>query len=564
MTRPKVPEVRIVEVGPRDGLQSIKDAVPTETKTELIQRLWRAGLRSIELTSIVSTRKVPQLADCQEILNNPAIRSLTEDSEASGLRLPVLTPNLKGLDIALSRGVKEVAVFISATEGFSQANINCSVEQGVEKARAVAQKAIEAGIAVRGYVSCIFVDPYDGPTNPSSVLRCVQELLQMGCYEVSLGDTTGAGTPAKVATLIRYLEKNGVSLRNLAGHFHDTYGQAVANVLQAYICGIRVFDASVGGLGGCPFAPGAKGNVSTEEVVFMFQNAGIQTGVNLEELVATGNWINQQVRGSSESVQSDFSLATVDSIQEKSQPREKELQLPGFHQLSIKYMKASLKRVKHVEKIHFLQSETGDLKITLNRPNKGNMLTRSMLTSLIKCFKAYHHNPSVSRVVITGTGSYFCTGVGMKRGRFENASSAAERNSSFDLLIQLFEIIDEYPKPVIACLNGHACGAGVALAFACDERIIIQTATINLSPTKEKPFLAGLINRYFSSSAMTREEEEEWPRKQSSRSITGSELQILGLVTEVADGHKDMQLKLESYLCVKELSGRRFGSLTKL
>lgn len=151
MTRPnKIPEVHIVEVGPRDGLQSIKDAVPTEVKIELIQRLLRAGLRSIELTSVVSARKVPQLADCQEILTNPAIKDLIQDSEGNGLRLPVLTPNLKGLDIALSRGVKEVAVFISATEGFSQANINCSVEQGIEKARAVAQKAIQAGIAVRG------------------------------------------------------------------------------------------------------------------------------------------------------------------------------------------------------------------------------------------------------------------------------------------------------------------------------------------------------------------------------------------------------------------------------
>lgn len=150
MTRSKLPEVRIVEVGPRDGLQSIKNAVPTETKIELIQRLRRAGLRSIELTSVVSTRKVPQLADCQEILTSPSIKDLMEDSEANGLRLPVLTPNLRGLEIALSRGVKEVAVFISATEGFSQANINCSVEQGIEKARDVAQKALEAGIAVRG------------------------------------------------------------------------------------------------------------------------------------------------------------------------------------------------------------------------------------------------------------------------------------------------------------------------------------------------------------------------------------------------------------------------------
>jgi hydroxymethylglutaryl-CoA lyase len=385
----------------------------------------------------------------------------------------------------------------------------------------------------------------------------------MGCYEVSLGDTTGAGTPAKVATLIRYLEKNGIPLERLAGHFHDTYGQAVANVLQAYICGIRVFDASVGGLGGCPFAPGAKGNVATEDVVLMFQNAGIQTGVNLTELVATGNWINQQVRGSSlESLRSDFSSDIFDVSKQKSQLREKELRLPSFRPMSMKYLKASLNRVKYADEIRFLQGENGDLKIILNRPNRGNMLTRSMITSLIKCLKTYHNNPSVSRIAITGTGPYFCAGVDMKRESTENNVGTAERNTSFDLLIQLFEMIDQYPKPVIACLNGYACGAGVALAFACDERIMIQTATINLSPTREKNLLTDLITRYFSST--TTKEEKEWPMKLSARPITGSELQILGLVTEVAENKKDMQLKLENYLCIKDTSGRRFGSLTKL
>lgn len=418
------------------------------------------------------------------------------------------------------------------------------------------------------YVSCIFVDPYEGPTNPSSVLRCVKELLEMGCYEVSLGDTTGAGTPAKVATLIRYLEKNGIPLNRLAGHFHDTYGQAVANVLQAYICGIRVFDASVGGLGGCPFAPGAKGNVATEDVVLMFENAGIQTGINLTELVATGNWINQQVRGSSESLRSGYSSDTLKVLQKESQPREKELRLPSFRPMSMKHMKASLTRVKHADKIRFLQSEGGDLKIILNRPNRGNMLTTSMLTQIIKCLKTYQSNSSVNRVVITGTGSYFCAGVDLKRESSENSAhknaAAAERNTAFDLLVQLFDIIDQYPKPVIACLNGHACGAGVALALACDERIMIQTATINLIPKKEKNMLSDLLSRtrYFISA--TTKEEEGWPRKLSARPISGSELQVLGLVTEIAEGKKDMQTKLESYLCVKDTSGRRFGSLMKL
>ncbi|KAF7114042.1 hypothetical protein CNMCM5793_007022 [Aspergillus hiratsukae] len=282
--------VRIVEVGPRDGLQNIKEPVPTSVKLELIQRLRATGLRTTELTSVVSPKAIPQLADCREVLGNESIRQLQGQR---GLRLPVLVPNVKGLDIAIEYGVKEVAVFISATEGFSKANINCTVQQGIERAKAVAEKATEYGIAVRGYVSCIFADPFDGPTEPSAVLHCVQELLDMGCYEVSLGDTLGVGSPDKVRSLLRYLVDHDISLDKMAGHFHDTYGQAVANVWEAYNCGVRVFDSSVGGLGGCPYAPGAKGNVATEDLVYMFETAGIDMGVDLLKLVETGVWISR-------------------------------------------------------------------------------------------------------------------------------------------------------------------------------------------------------------------------------------------------------------------------------
>ncbi|OKL63505.1 hypothetical protein UA08_02054 [Talaromyces atroroseus] len=552
-----IPEIRIVEVGPRDGLQSIHEAIPTEIKIELIQRLRRAGLQSIELTSVVSPRRVPQLADCQQVLADPAIRELllitTNDGGQlqPGLRLPVLTPNLKGLEVALSHGVKEVAVFVSATEGFSRANINCTVEQGIEKARSVAKKATNSGVAVRGYVSCIFMDPYDGPTKPSSVLYCVQELLKMGCYEVSLGDTTGAGTPAKVATLIRYLEKSGISLNRLAGHFHDTYGQAVANVLQAYLCGIRVFDASVGGLGGCPFAPGAKGNVSTEDIVLMFQNAGIHTGVNLPDLAAIGNWINQQVGGSSsESLRSSYAVDFNISI---TQSQARVIRLPDFRPIT--YVKASLKRVKHADKLRIYQTGS-DLKIILNRPNKGNALTRSMIAGLIKSLKAYNTNPSVSRIIITGSGKYFCTGANMRKDVNEKVEV-----TSFDLLMQLFEAIDQTPKPVIACLNGHAYGAGVALAFACDERIMVQTATINLNHTK-RSVLTDLISRYVSREGDAATCSQDFTL--SAHPISGSVLQILGLVTEIVDGKKDLQAKLESYLFVKGDLGKTSASLAKM
>ncbi|KAJ5167775.1 aldolase [Penicillium canariense] len=284
--------VRIVEVGPRDGLQNICDQVPTSTKVELIRRLRETGLRTIELTSVVSPRAIPQLADCREVMDHALVKTLLQN-ETGGLRFPVLVPNVKGLDIAMKCGVKEIAVFISATEGFSKANINCSVEDGIARASDVAGLATKAGVAVRGYVSCIFADPYDGPTPEGAVLHCTRSLLDAGCYEVSLGDTTGIGSPSNVHSLIKYLISNGIPLEKLAGHFHDTYGQAVANVWEAYTCGMRVFDSSVGGLGGCPFAPGAKGNVASEDLVYMFHNAGIHTGVDLPKLVEVGDWISR-------------------------------------------------------------------------------------------------------------------------------------------------------------------------------------------------------------------------------------------------------------------------------
>jgi hydroxymethylglutaryl-CoA lyase len=514
------PQVRIVEVGPRDGLQSIKDAISTETKVQLIQRLHGAGLRAIELTSVVSPRRVPQLADCQQVLADPVIKGLLADARGD-LRLPVLVPNTRGLDVAISHGVKEVAVFISATEGFSKANINGTVQQGIERARRVARKAIDSGISVRGYVSCIFVDPYNGLTEPSSVLRCAKELLDMGCYEVSLGDTTGAGTPAKVTSLVRYLEKGGIPLDRLAGHFHDTHGQGTVNVLQAYLCGIRVFDASAGGLGGCPFAPGAKGNVSTEDLVFMFHNAGIDTGVNLAKLVETGKWIAERLRQPGS--RSSQSMRNI-------QPRGRELRLPAFR--SMIYMKQSWQRPKPTTKnIHFYQ--TGDdIKIVLNQPNSGNALTKLMISELIDCIRTHNSNPCVSRIILTGTGRYFCAGLDMPR---RNGIT-----TQFDDLMQLFETIDQSPKTVIACLNGHARGAGAALAFVCDRRIMVKGATIELCETRPKRF-PGLVYRYTGLG---------WNGSTpdlSARPISGSELKILGLVGEIADGQEDLQIKLEMY-----------------
>ncbi|KAL3445992.1 hypothetical protein BJX65DRAFT_280342 [Aspergillus insuetus] len=309
--------VRIIEVSPRDGLQNIPHKIPTSTKVELISRLSRTGVHSIELTSIVSPRAVPQLADCREVLGSEVVRDLqryrdeNREDEADGrcggadaaagagvLRLPVLVPNVKGLEIALAHGIREVAVFVSATEGFSRANINCSVEEGLERAVEVAKIAKEKGIAVRGYVSSIFTDPItNSPTPFSSVHKCTTTLLAAGIYEVSLGDTTGTGTPSLVRSLLTYLTTHEapVPVAKLAGHFHDSYGRGLKNAWEAYLCGVRVFDSSVAGLGGCPFAPGAKGNVATEEVVGMLEGRGVKTGVDARVLAEVAQWVKRKV-----------------------------------------------------------------------------------------------------------------------------------------------------------------------------------------------------------------------------------------------------------------------------
>ena len=281
--------VKILEVGPRDGLQNIKTSVPTSIKAELIQRLAEAGMHNIEATSFVSPKWVPQLADSAEVMS--MILPLADQHQ---LRLPVLTPNLKGLQNAIKAGAKEVVVFASATEAFSKKNQNCTVDEALAQAAQVAAEARKNNIVARGVMSCIFSDPYSGPTDPERVLEVAQRLLQMGCYEVGLGDTLGVGIPSKTKRLLELLLKH-IPANKLAGHFHDTYGQAVANVIAAYDMGIRSFDSSVAGLGGCPYAKGAKGNLATEDMVYTFEESGISTGIDLQKLSAVGDWISKQL-----------------------------------------------------------------------------------------------------------------------------------------------------------------------------------------------------------------------------------------------------------------------------
>ena len=278
--------VRIVEVGPRDGLQNEKQQVPTRTKVELIGRLADAGLKSIEATAFVSPKWVPQMADAAAVM--------TQIERREGVAYSVLVPNEKGLEAALAAGAREVAVFGAASETFSQKNINCSISESLARFRPVIDAAKKAGVPVRGYVSCVLGCPYQGDVAPQAAADVAWALFEMGCYEVSLGDTIGVGTPTATRAMIETVAKR-VPLKKLAGHFHDTYGMAIANIYAALDMGIAVFDASVAGLGGCPYAAGAAGNVATEDVVWLAQGLGITTGIDLDKLVDTGAWISAQL-----------------------------------------------------------------------------------------------------------------------------------------------------------------------------------------------------------------------------------------------------------------------------
>jgi hydroxymethylglutaryl-CoA lyase len=275
--------VKIVEVGPRDGLQNEPQPIPTAAKIELVERLADAGLPVVEAGSFVSPKWVPQMAGSADVLT--AIR------RRPGVTYPVLVPNEKGLDAALAAGVTEIAVFGAASETFSRTNINCGIEESIERFRPVVERALAQGLRVRGYVSCVLGCPYEGEIAPGKVAEVAGWLLQLGCYEISLGDTIGVGTPGKARAMLETVAAT-VPMADLAVHFHDTYGQALANILACLEAGVAVIDSSVAGLGGCPYAKGASGNVATEDVLYMLHGLGIETGVDLEAVARTGVWIS--------------------------------------------------------------------------------------------------------------------------------------------------------------------------------------------------------------------------------------------------------------------------------
>jgi len=274
--------VRIVEVGPRDGLQNESAPVPLAAKISLIEDLAAAGLKTIEAGSFVSPKWVPQMADSAEVL--AGLKPLP------GVALPVLVPNQKGLEAALAAGAKEIAVFLAASESFSRKNINCGIEESFDRTAPVIEAALAQGVKVRGYLSCVLGCPYDGDISPAVVVSLAERLAAQGCYEISFGDTIGVGTAHKARALMR-AAVGALGAERVAVHFHDTYGQALANVLACLDLGIGVVDSSVAGLGGCPYAKGASGNLATEDLVYMLNGLGIETGVSLDRLAAAGRKI---------------------------------------------------------------------------------------------------------------------------------------------------------------------------------------------------------------------------------------------------------------------------------
>ncbi|MBL8392431.1 MAG: hydroxymethylglutaryl-CoA lyase [Candidatus Accumulibacter sp.] len=282
--------VKLVEVGPRDGLQNEPQIVPTRVKVGLIERLGDAGLSAIEVGAFVSPQWVPQMADSGEVLR----AVLASPRRRPSVSFPVLTPNLRGFDAAVEAGAREVAIFAAASESFSQKNINCSVNESLKRFAAVVDSASALEIPVRGYVSCVIACPYEGRIAPQKVAAVAQRLFEMGCHEISLGDTIGVGTPVRVQQMIEACAAV-VPLDRLAGHYHDTFGMAIANVYASLEVGMAVFDSSIGGLGGCPYALGASGNVATEDVLFLLQGLGIDSGMDMTALLIASDYIAQHL-----------------------------------------------------------------------------------------------------------------------------------------------------------------------------------------------------------------------------------------------------------------------------
>ncbi|KAI1630520.1 hydroxymethylglutaryl-lyase [Exophiala viscosa] len=529
--------VRIIEVGPRDGLQNISTRVPTSTKVELIKKLAATGLKDIEATSFVSPKWVPQLADGREVMDQ-----VLPLADRESLRFSVLAPNMKGFENALAAGAREIVVFASATEAFSKKNQNCTVEQALEAASVVVKRTKEHNIWVRGVVSCIFSDPYSGPTDPKDVASVVKRFMEMGCDEVGLGDTLGVGTPKLTQALLEVILKD-VPADKLTGHFHDTYGQAIANVMRSYDMGLRAFDGSVAGLGGCPYAPGAKGNASTEDIVYTLENSGIDTGVNLQELAAVGEWIAQQLKLPNNSRAGAALMAkqrqtSVSSTGNGSKPEHLSEPATGRSQGQSNPSLSRTWTVLKKDEGYTASRAHSAVKITLTRPKNGNAMTTEMLESLTRLFKELSTDRSVFQIVLAAEGKFFCTGMDLTGGSRDDSSSY------HDKIVALFESIDDAPQTTIAAIHGPCYGGGVGLGFACDVRLVSEAARWTLSEVK-LGVSPAIISKY-----MAREWGFAFFREAmlSGREVTVQELSRIGTIHGIAQTQDKLNLMVEEYL----------------
>ncbi|KAL7764920.1 hypothetical protein ACKLNR_006065 [Fusarium oxysporum f. sp. zingiberi] len=511
---------------------------------ERVLLLADTGLINIEATSFVSPKWVPQLADGAEVMKEILARP-GHIYQSRQMNYPVLAPNLKGLENASRAGAKEIVVFASVTEAFSKANQNCTVEEALQQCEAVTKKALSLGIRVRGVISCMFSDPFSGPTSPSAVLPVVKRLLEMGCYEVGLGDTLGVGTPKKVQDVVDKLLAE-ISPNRLAGHFHDTYGQGIANIVRAYEMGLRKFDSSVAGLGGCPYAPGARGNVATEDVIYTLENSGISTGVDLNKLCNVGQWISKEI-GIPYGSRAGAALVAK---------RSNTISSSGTPKPTPPKQHRSWKIVEDTGEYRVSRSGTA-LKVTLTRPKNGNALTDSMLEGLTALFKKLPQDPYVYHLVIESEGKFFCTGMDLS-GNTDTANGSDD-GSYYAKVAALYEALDHVPQTTIAVVDGPCFGGGVGLAFTCDVRLVSPKARWTLSEIKIGVSPA-VISKY-----LVREWGASIAREGmlSGREIGPEELARVGAVHGMSSDEASLTTLLDNYLDQLDKCAPRSAAINK-
>ena len=525
--------------------------------------------------------------------------------QKENITFPVLVPNLKGLDAAIAAGATEIAIFGAASEGFSKANINCSIDESLVRFKEVCSAALSKGIRVRGYVfpppsshtmlsqtfyfvissilgsgsnssyiSCVVACPYDGPTPPSRVLHIAQSMLSMGCYEISLGDTIGVGTPHQITSLLTLLLQH-IPASKLAGHFHDTYGQGVANAVRAYEMGVRVFDASVAGLGGCPYAKGAKGNVATEDLVYWyylsscvlrfvlfvslrradggsFHEMGVKTGVDLDALVEIGEWISKTLDRRNES-RAGAAIAAK-------RPKPAVTESPVTTPVSISATPTTTAATATDASDLILVSRTdSSATITLNNPRKGNSLTLPMITSLKSHLAHLSLDPTIQSIVLTNTGKFFCTGMDLSSsGPATSGSTAAQ----LDNMLSTFESLNSCPKPTIALIRGGCYGGGVGLAFCCDVRVVVGAGQTFVLSEVKRGLIPATISKY-----VVREWGTSLAREAmiTGRPVAASELHKQGIVHAVVETEEQASVKVREYVdLLRSCAPRAVGQTKEL